>query len=101
MVSPAAPAFRASDSPPGRVCSYSRPVAFSQSTSACQNSALNRHTQLADEGAQGSSQTRSGLVSRIAAVTSAATSVSGWAQRRRSTASSQASAAVRRPRRPR
>ena len=88
MVSRAAPALRASDSPPGRVCSYSRPVAFSQSTSACQNSALNRHTQLADEGAHGSSQTRSGLVSRIAAVTSAATSVSGCAQRRRSTASS-------------
>ena len=105
MTSRAAAALRASDSPPGSDCSYSLPVAFSQAASACQYSALNRQTQLAEPGTHGSSHTRSPApppsppapapvpsvtctASDSAAVTSAATSVSGLAQRRRSMASS-------------
>src|SRR5580700_4609126 len=110
MTSRAAAELRASDSPPGSVCSYSLLVVFSQAARACQYSALNRHTQLKDPGTHGSSQTRSPApplysptrgpptpepVARVtwtasesAAVTSPATSVSGLAQRRRSTASS-------------
>ena len=101
MRSRAAAEFRASLSPPGSACSYSLPVVFSQAARACQYSALNCHTQLAEPGTQDSSQTRSpaapprppmpaaaGDASASASVTSAATSASGSAQRRKSTASS-------------
>ena len=52
----AAAEFRASLSPPGSACSYSLPVVFSQAARACQYSALNCHTQLAEPGTQDSSQ---------------------------------------------
>ena len=115
MSSRAAAELRASTPPPGSVCSYSLPVVFSQAARACQYSALNRQMQLPDPGTHGSSQTRSGAppppsppalpptlppapvtwtALDSAAVTSAATSVSGRAQRRRSTASSKLSTAV-------
>ena len=54
MSSRAASVFRASLSPPGSDCSYSRPVACSQPDSACQYSALNRQMQLSRPGTHGS-----------------------------------------------
>src|ERR1700757_1833812 len=59
ITSRAAAELRPSDLPLGSVCSYSLPVVFSHAARACQYSALNRHTQLADPGTHGSSQTRS------------------------------------------
>src|SRR5580704_14874450 len=54
MSSRAASVLRASLSPPGSDCSYSRPVACSQPDSACQYSALNRQMQLSRPGTHGS-----------------------------------------------
>src|SRR5579859_3130311 len=54
MSSRAASVFRASLSPPGSDCSYSRPVACSQCDSACQYSWLNRQMQLSRPGTHGS-----------------------------------------------
>src|SRR5271166_2873337 len=54
MSSRAASVFRASLSPPGSDCSYSRPVAWSQPDSACRYSALKRQMQLSRPGTHGS-----------------------------------------------
>src|SRR5579863_4633678 len=87
MSSLAASVFRASLSPPGRDCSYSRPVACSQTDSACQYSALNRQMQLSRPGTQGSRASPDW--SDSACLTSPARSPGATSpQRRRSTASS-------------
>src|SRR5208283_4359414 len=82
MSSRAASVFRASLSPPGSDCSYSRPVACSQPDSACQYSALKRQMQLSRPGTHGSRASPGWSAS--ACLTCAARSISP--QRRRSKA---------------